>query len=38
MHEELEECYNAQQLEYEDLQKYGKDLSKPLGEEICQDK
>lgn len=38
MHEELEEYYIAQQLEYEDLQKYGKDLTEPLVEEICQDK
>lgn len=38
MHEELEEYELAMQLEYEDLQKYGKDLTKPLGEEICQDK
>lgn len=36
MHEELEEYYIAQQLEYEDLIKYGKDLTEPLGDEECQ--
>lgn len=33
MHEELEEYYSALQAEYEDLIKYGKDLTEPLGEE-----
>lgn len=31
--EELEEYYIAQQLEYEDLIKYGKELNEPLVEE-----
>lgn len=35
MHEELEEYELTMQLEYEDLQKYGKDLTEPLGEEEC---
>ena len=33
MHEELEEYYAAMQAEYEDLQRYGKDLTEPLVEE-----
>ena len=36
MHEGLEEYYAAMQAEYEDLIKYGKDLSEPLVEEECQ--
>jgi len=36
MHEEIEEYELAMQAEYEDLIKYGKDLTKPLGEEECQ--
>ena len=33
MHEEVEEYYLAQAAEYEDLIRYGKDLSEPLFED-----